>query len=219
LVLLIAFLVLPAATLVSAPTGTVLESWQPLGWMKRRVADTPQKQEETTSTTVLSQTGTPTWRIPKKLSARRGETTVDPALASEASESAAGKVVTSRAGKAFVPSAVVSTPRRDSKPDERPVDAYVRADRLYRTGQIRDAVEAFQVASAGDIRNPLYSYLLAMALYRAGELDQAQRSFDRAVVLEQQFPIKNWGRRLSRYQGHPRIWLEQKRSSALRDSS
>lgn len=95
---------------------------------------------------------------------------------------------------------------------ERAVASVVRGDKLYRAGQFRQARDAFQEAVNSDWGNPFYHYLLALSQYQTRDLEAATGSVHRGVALERSRPVKNWGKRLMRYQGRSRVWLEQQRS-------
>ncbi len=92
-------------------------------------------------------------------------------------------------------------------------DAFVVGDGFYRASRYDKAMSAFQTAAENDSRNALYYYLLAMTHYELRQFGEAENMAQKAIRLEQDGPIENWGSRLSRYQGHPRLWVEQRRSA------
>ena len=92
-------------------------------------------------------------------------------------------------------------------------DAFVVGDGFYRESRYGKAMSAFQTAVENDSRNALYYYLLAMTHYQLRQFGEAENIAQKAIRLEQEWPIENWGSRVSRYQGHPRLWVEQLRSA------
>ena len=93
-------------------------------------------------------------------------------------------------------------------------EAWQRGSQLYRAGQFPKSCEAFRDAVRHDPLNPLYRYLLAMSSYQMRQFDEANEMLKLAIQLERSRPIATWGSLMSRYQGHPRLWVEQNRSAA-----
>jgi len=93
-------------------------------------------------------------------------------------------------------------------------EAFGVGDGLYLKSRYDKALSSFQVAVENDSRNALYYYLLAMTHYQLRHFDEAEKMARKAIRLEQEWPIENRGRRLSRYQGRPRLWVEKLRSKS-----
>ena len=53
-----------------------------------------------------------------------------------------------------------------------------------------------------------------MSQYQAHDKKSAERNLKIGISLEKKQPIENWGAKLSRYQGRPRLWVEEQRSTA-----
>ena len=103
---------------------------------------------------------------------------------------------------------------REHKIDKhRAKEAWALGGQLYRSNQYAEAAEAFRDAVRHDSRNALYRYLLAMSVYQQDQFEEADRMLKLAILLERTRPIDKWGSLLSRYQGRPRLWVEQQRSA------
>ncbi len=92
-------------------------------------------------------------------------------------------------------------------------EAFVVGDRFYRNSHFDKARSAFQTAVKYDSQNALHYYLLAMTHYQLRQFQEAESAVQNAIRLEKEWPIENWGSRLSRYQGRARLWVEQLRAA------
>ena len=92
-------------------------------------------------------------------------------------------------------------------------EAFVVGERFYRASRYDKAISAFQLAVENNSRSALYYYLLAMTHYQLRQFGEAENIAEKSIRVEQEWPIENWGSRVSRYQGHPRLWVEQLRSA------
>lgn len=84
----------------------------------------------------------------------------------------------------------------------------------FRTRQLNDALASFEAAIAAESDNALYQYYLAMTLFGLSGAEAGQEALTRAVELEQQQPIADWGKRMEREQGRGRAWVEKARRDA-----
>ncbi len=76
------------------------------------------------------------------------------------------------------------------------------------------AVQSFEAAAAAEPQNAMYHYYRALALYNLSGAEAAGEWLQQAVELEREQPVPNWGRRMERVQGRPRLWIEQARRDA-----
>jgi hypothetical protein len=58
-------------------------------------------------------------------------------------------------------------------------------------------------------------YMLALSYYDQGATDEAASIVARAAEVERTQPIRDWGRRMERVQGHRRVWLESARAAQV----
>lgn len=84
----------------------------------------------------------------------------------------------------------------------------------FRTRQLNDALASFEAAIAAEPDNAVYQYYLAMTLFGLSGPEAGQEALSRAVELEQQEPIADWGKRMEREQGRGRAWVEKARRDA-----
>ena len=85
--------------------------------------------------------------------------------------------------------------------------AFERGVEQYRDGAHQQALSAFEDATSAEPGNALYQYYQALTLYELSGPDAASDSLRRAVALERQSRVENWGRRMERVQGQKRVWI------------
>lgn len=85
------------------------------------------------------------------------------------------------------------------------------ATRAYQSGEFASAAELLARSVGFESADPVARYLLAASYYRLGKRDLADAMLDEAIALEANHPIQDWGRKMSRTQGHVRAWIEQER--------
>jgi len=100
------------------------------------------------------------------------------------------------------------------KQDQPGVAEFNRGVGLYRSRQLNEALAAFEAAIALEDNNAMYHYYLAMTLFGLNGAEAGQEELNRAVVLEEQAPIADWGKRMQREQGRVRAWVEKARRDA-----
>jgi tetratricopeptide (TPR) repeat protein len=83
-----------------------------------------------------------------------------------------------------------------------------------RSRELNNALALFEAAIAAEPDNALYQYYLAMTLFGLSGAEAGQEALVRAVALEQQQPIADWGKRMEREQGRGRAWVEKARRDA-----
>ncbi len=88
---------------------------------------------------------------------------------------------------------------------------FARGLRAYLDNNMNGALEAFETAVSVEPQNALYAYFRALAMFNLQGADAANDWLAEAVELERQSPIVQWGKRMERIQGRPRIWIEQAR--------
>ena len=103
---------------------------------------------------------------------------------------------------------LASSAQRDGSND------FARGLRAYWDNNMTDALRSFEAAAAAEPHNALYHYYRALALYNLSGAEAAGEWLQQAVELEREAPVANWGRRMERVQGRPRLWLEQARQNA-----
>jgi len=81
-------------------------------------------------------------------------------------------------------------------------------------GDYHNALYRLSEAVERGSQDPLTRYLLALCQYQIGDTETAAATLREAVRLEGENPIINWGRRMQRIQGRPRLWIEQARRDA-----
>jgi hypothetical protein len=84
----------------------------------------------------------------------------------------------------------------------------------FRAKTFSEALGSFESAIAIEPDNALYHYYQAMTLFNLNGPEAGQESLSRAVALEQEQPITDWGKRLEREQGRARAWVEKARRDA-----
>ena len=92
--------------------------------------------------------------------------------------------------------------------------AFDRGLNAFRSHSLTDAVGAFDMAVEAEPDNAFYWYYRALTLFDLGNADAAGEALQKAVALEQDQPIANWGKRMERVQGRNRNWVENARRSA-----
>jgi len=84
----------------------------------------------------------------------------------------------------------------------------------FRSRELNDALASFEAAIVAESDNAIYQYYLAMTLFGLSGAEAGQAALARAIELEQQQPIADWGKRMEREQGRGRIWVEKARRDA-----
>jgi Tfp pilus assembly protein PilZ len=82
---------------------------------------------------------------------------------------------------------------------------------LYQHRKYDEAIEALRTAIRFDGDNAEYHFVLAIIQYQLGLSEIAEQSVVTAVALEEHRPVENWGESMQRFQGAPRVWLEDAR--------
>ncbi len=92
--------------------------------------------------------------------------------------------------------------------------AFDKGLNAFRSHSLTDAAGSFDMAVAAEPGNAVYWYYRALTLFDLGNGDAAGEALQKAVSLEQDQPIENWGKRMERVQGRNRNWVENARRSA-----
>jgi hypothetical protein len=88
--------------------------------------------------------------------------------------------------------------------------------RSFRAHSLSDAAASFQSAVAAEPDNAIYYYFQAMSIFELQGAEAAGDALQRAIELERDQPIANWGKRMERIQGRGRVWIENARRAAAR---
>jgi len=92
--------------------------------------------------------------------------------------------------------------------------AFDKGVSAFRAHSLNDAAGAFDMAVAAEPDNAFFWYYRAMTLFDLGNTGAANEALQKAIALEREEPIANWGRRMERVQGRNRNWVENARRAA-----
>jgi hypothetical protein len=105
---------------------------------------------------------------------------------------------------------LASNKRQDGSAD------FEKGLRSFRAHSFSDATASFQTAVSVEPDNAIYYYFQAMSIFELQGAEAASDALQRAVELERDQPIANWGKRMERIQGRGRVWIENARRAAAR---
>jgi tetratricopeptide (TPR) repeat protein len=91
---------------------------------------------------------------------------------------------------------------------------FERGLRLYRDGNLKEAMSQFEAAAETEPKNALYHYHHALVMYDLYGPEAADELLQNAIAAEQRQAVANWGRQMERIQGPARIWIEKARRNA-----